>query len=49
MGESADGKWRQILFNKYKLGNDGLFVLGEDDKASSMWKSILSVKDGFDP
>lgn len=49
MGESADGMWRQILFNKYKLGNDGWFVLGEDYKASGMWTSILSVKSGFDP
>ena len=47
--ESTDGMWRQFFIGKYKLGNDGWFVSGKDFKASGMWKSILSIKDDFEP
>ena len=46
--EVGQGLWRQIILSKYKLGNDGWWVLSQCYNASGLRKSVLSVKVEFD-
>ena len=41
------GLWKQILFDKYKVGADGWFIPNHNYKSSGLWKSILFVKAEF--
>lgn len=44
----SQGLWCQILMDKYCLDEFGWKISVPSQKASGMWKSIMSVKSEFD-
>eukprot|EP00268_Persea_americana_P060859 TRINITY_DN7630_c0_g1_i4.p1 TRINITY_DN7630_c0_g1~~TRINITY_DN7630_c0_g1_i4.p1 ORF type:complete len:129 (-),score=20.04 TRINITY_DN7630_c0_g1_i4:855-1241(-) len=47
LGDESVGLWKQLLIGKYSISRNGWDVHDVLDKASAIWKGILSVKENF--